>query len=110
MEASWKQSPPEPVDGQAEASDGCARSRGLPSVAAFRAKHKRGSRAVALAPAYADRGRMPSAGVAGDDDAVLVGEHDGLHSVAQAEFEQDAADVALDGRFGDDQPLADLAV
>jgi hypothetical protein len=51
-----------------------------------------------------------SAGVAGGDDAVLVGEHDRLHPVAEAEFEQDAADVALDGRLGDDQPLGDLAV
>ena len=48
--------------------------------------------------------------VAGLDDAVLVGEHDGLHPVAEAEFEQDSADVALDGRLGDDQPRGDLAV
>jgi hypothetical protein len=51
-----------------------------------------------------------SAGVAGDDDAVLVGEDDGLHSVSQGELHQEAADVALDGRFRHDQSLGDLAV
>ena len=51
-----------------------------------------------------------SAGVAGDDDAVLVGEDDGLHSVSQAELHQQAADVGLDGRFRHDQSLGDLAV
>jgi hypothetical protein len=41
--------------------------------------------------------KRPHAGsvwVAGDDDALFVGEHDGLHPVAQAELEQDAADMA----------------
>src|SRR4051794_40388769 len=51
-----------------------------------------------------------SAGVAGDDDAVLVGEDDSLHPVSQAELHQEAADVALDGRFRHDQSLGDLAV
>jgi hypothetical protein len=46
----------------------------------------------------------------GDDDAVFVGEDDGLNAVAEIEFHQDAADVALHGRFRYDEPLCDLAV
>jgi hypothetical protein len=55
-------------------------------------------------------GRRRLAGVADADDAMVVREHDGLRSVAQAELQEDAADVALDSRLGDDQPLRDLGV
>jgi hypothetical protein len=51
-----------------------------------------------------------SAGFACGDDAVFVGEHDGLYPVAEVELHEDAADVALDGRFGYDESLRDLAV
>jgi hypothetical protein len=50
------------------------------------------------------------AGLSCGDDAVLVGEDDGLDAVAEVELRQDAADVALDGRLGHDEPLGDLAV
>jgi hypothetical protein len=43
-----------------------------------------------------------SVGFAGGDNAVLVCEDDRLYSVAQVELHQDAADVALDRRLGDD--------
>src|SRR2546429_9785269 len=42
--------------------------------------------------------------------AALVGENDGLGAVAQPEFHQHAADVGLDGLFGDDQVGGDLRV
>src|SRR5262245_15676082 len=51
-----------------------------------------------------------SAGLAGGDDAVLVGEDDRLDAVAEVELHQDAADVALDGGLGHDESFADLAV
>ena len=44
------------------------------------------------------------------DDARFVGEHDGLHAVAQAELHQDACDVRLHGRLGDEELLRDLGV
>jgi hypothetical protein len=47
---------------------------------------------------------------AGLDDAAFVGEDHGLDAVAQSEFHEDAADVAFDGRVGDDQALGDLVV
>src|ERR1700759_1469176 len=40
----------------------------------------------------------------------LVGEHDGLHAVAQPELLQDPVHVRLDGRAADDEPGGDLAV
>jgi hypothetical protein len=50
------------------------------------------------------------AGVVGDDDAVPLAEHDGVHSVPQVELGYDAADVALHGCFRYDQPLRGLVV
>jgi hypothetical protein len=41
---------------------------------------------------------------------VFVGEDDGLYAVAEVELREDAADVALDGRFGHDESVGDLAV
>jgi hypothetical protein len=51
-----------------------------------------------------------SAGVTGGDDAVLVGEDDGLYPAAQIELHEDAAHVALDGRLGHDESPCDLGV
>jgi hypothetical protein len=42
-------------------------------------------------------------GRAGLDEARLVGEHDDLHPVAEAELAEDVGDVGLDGRFADDE-------
>jgi len=44
------------------------------------------------------------------DDALLVGEHDHLHAVAQPELAQRAGDVCLDRRLGDKQRCGDLGV
>ena len=54
--------------------------------------------------------------IAGSDGSVrlrkagLVGQHGGLHTVAEAELLEDVRDVRLDGRLADVQPLADLRV
>ena len=47
---------------------------------------------------------------AGGDQAGLVGEHDSLRPVAQAQLHEDAADVSFGGLFGDDEGGADLRV
>jgi hypothetical protein len=56
----------------------------------------------------------PSAGrlsaVTGPDDAVLVGVDGDLHPVAQAEFAEDAGDVALDGGLAEVKAGCDLGV
>ena len=46
---------------------------------------------------------------AGRDQRGLVGEHDGLNAVAQAELGQDPADVDLDGPGGQVQPGGGLS-
>src|SRR5690349_11536797 len=48
--------------------------------------------------------------VAGSHDPRLVGEHDRLDAVAQAQLAEDARDVALDGRFAEKQLAGDLGV
>ena len=45
--------------------------------------------------------------LAGDHDAVFVGEYDCLDAVAQPELEKDGPDVALDRGLGDDEPRRD---
>jgi hypothetical protein len=47
---------------------------------------------------------------AGADKPGLVGQDDRLDAVAQAQLGQDAADMGLHGRLGDEQPLGDLRV
>jgi len=47
---------------------------------------------------------------AGADQAGLVGQDDRLDAVAQAQLGQNAADVRLHGRLGDEQALGDLRV
>ncbi len=47
---------------------------------------------------------------AGDDEAGLVGEHDGLGAVAQAELVQHPAHVRLDRLLADDEPGRDLRI
>ena len=44
------------------------------------------------------------------EQARLVGEHDSLHAVAEAELLEDVRDVCLDGRLADVQLSADLPV
>ena len=44
------------------------------------------------------------------DQPALVGEHDRLYAVAQAELHQDPGDVGLHGVLGDEQRLGDLGV
>jgi phosphatidylinositol alpha 1,6-mannosyltransferase len=44
------------------------------------------------------------------DEVGLVGDHDGLDAVAEAEFGQDARDVGLHRRFGQEQAAGDLDV
>ena len=44
------------------------------------------------------------------DQPGLVGEHDGLHAVAQVELAEDATHVRLRGGLGDEQRLSDLGV
>ena len=62
------------------------------------------------------RGRRPygrhesQVGVARSDDAGLVGEHDRLDAVAEAELHQDARDVRLHRRLRDEERLRDLGV
>ena len=51
-----------------------------------------------------------SSGVAGAHEAGLVGEHDGLDAVAQAELREQARDVGLDRRVADDELRRDLGV
>ena len=43
-------------------------------------------------------------------EACFVGGDDGLGAVTAAEFEQDVADVGLDGGFAEEEPSGDLAV
>jgi signal transduction histidine kinase len=77
-----------------------------------RSIRRRCSRVVALA------GDLERAGVtltsdlvlSGNDESGLVGEHDRLHAVAQAELGQDARDVRLDRVLGEDQLGCDLGV
>ena len=45
-----------------------------------------------------------------NDQAVFVGEDDGLDAVSQREFVEDVVDVRLDGCFADEQRLCDLGV
>ena len=62
------------------------------------------------------RGRSPAGALvpterrAGPHEPGLVGEHDGLDAVAQAELAQHARDVRLDGRLAQEQPLGQLRV
>jgi hypothetical protein len=49
-------------------------------------------------------------GVAGRDDAVLVGEDDSLDAVGEVELQEDEANAALHGRFRYDEPLFHRAV
>src|SRR5262245_2717760 len=44
------------------------------------------------------------------DEAGLVGEHDGLDPVAEAELLEDVGDVGLDGCLADEELLPDLVV
>ncbi len=46
----------------------------------------------------------------GYDESGLVGGHDGLGAVAQAELAQHAADVCLDGFLGDHEPGRDFRI
>jgi hypothetical protein len=46
----------------------------------------------------------------GTDEADLVGEDDGLDAAADAELEEDALDVRLDGGLADVEPLGQLGV
>jgi hypothetical protein len=65
----------------------------------------------AAARASGWRSRLGASGLApGAHQAVLVGEHDGLDPVAQAELGQNPANVRFDGRLRDEKPLRDLAV
>ena len=43
---------------------------------------------------------MPAGLVMGRDEAGLVGEHDGLGAVAEAQFREDAGDVGFHGGLG----------
>src|SRR5580693_7548467 len=59
------------------------------------------------------RGRPPSwrslaDGAAGLDQPVVVGQHDRLNAVPDAELAQDVVDVGLDGRLTDVETLGDL--
>jgi hypothetical protein len=45
-----------------------------------------------------------------DDQARLVGDDDGLASIAQAELAEHATDVSLDGLLADDESRGDLVV
>jgi hypothetical protein len=49
-------------------------------------------------------------GVAGRDDAVLVGEDDSLDAVGEVELQEHEANAALHGRFRYDEPLFHRAV
>jgi len=44
------------------------------------------------------------------DEPAFIGDDDCLRAVAQAEFGEDAANVRLDGRFAEYEPLGDLGV
>jgi hypothetical protein len=58
-------------------------------------------------------GASPELGVGvhgGPDQSVLIGEHDDLHAVAQRELGEDAPDMGLDRRLGEDQALSDPRV
>jgi hypothetical protein len=52
----------------------------------------------------------PSAGFARGDQAGLVGQHDGLRAVAQAQLGEDAGDVGLDGGLAEGQGARQFAV
>src|SRR5579862_5360539 len=87
----------------------CAPAAALSSGArAIRPSRARGIRGPRLR--LAGEARAASARRAGRDQAALVGEHDRLHAVAQAELHQHVGDVGLDGRVADDEGLRDLRV
>jgi hypothetical protein len=52
----------------------------------------------------------PSSLAAGLHEAALVGEDDGLDSVAHVELAKDARDVWLDGRLADDELRGDFGI
>src|SRR3954469_24826746 len=74
------------------------------------------SRRVGGADGHANESACPEDGSASAasrrgarlDDAGLVGEHDGLDAVAQAQLHQHASDVRLHRRLADEELLRDL--
>jgi hypothetical protein len=55
-------------------------------------------------------GRVWVVGLSWGDDSCLVGEDDGLDTVAECELHQDPFDVRLDGPAADDEPVGYLRV